>query len=753
MKIGVSRRALSIVATSVLTACASGLSVSSAPADGCGNEQLRAEQPYALVLPDCRAYEMVSPLDKNDNNVVEGATRAAMSGEAVSYESKGAFSEPQAALFSDRYISRRGPDGWSTRNITPPYHTFTTNIQSPFYELLFSPDLSKGLVKTEAFALTSDSPVGFTNIYVADTSGASPYQLVTTVVPPGRKPYSDALYVEPISSGVSTDLSRVVFQQEAPLTPEALLRHKTNYIYEWADGKLSLIDVPPDGKTLEAEDHVGSAGRSIFANSGDLSHAVSSDGLRVFFTGGEDTGPRGAEESEGQVYVREVDEARTVEVSASQRKTLDPAGLKSARYWDASANGSRVFFASRSELTDDANTGPADNAPNLYEYDLETGVLSDLTVDTNAGDTEGAALLGLVDASEDGSYVYFVAEGVLAEGAVSGKPNLYLHHAGRVTFIATLTPANITNNVRGEVEGGGDSQDWTGAEPQPGERKEVLGPAEHTVRVSLDGTHLAFESQRSLTGYDNEPLEPEACEAFVEGKSVFGPCKEVYVYDAGSGGLACASCDPSGARPAGPAKLGGDEEVPEAFAIVSPYYMPRNLSEDGSRLFFDSPDPLVPQDSNGRQDVYEYENGNLTPISDAAGNSKSSFLDAGANGNDVFIATADQLLPSDSDFRIDVYDVKVGGGLPVSVVPPTCANGDSCKGPVSPQPGVFGAPASATFSGAGNVAPVRVGLMPAAKTKAKARVKRCKKGFIRKRGRCVKQRAKRSSGHAQKGRK
>jgi hypothetical protein len=752
MRFGFDGRVLSFVAALVLSGGVSVLSVGSAQAAGCANEQLRAEQPYGLELPDCRAYEMVSPLDKDDNNVLADAVRASVSGEAVTYESKGGFSEPLSAMYTDRYIARRGPNGWSTRNITPPYHTYTTSVATPFYELLFTPDLSKGIVKSEDTPLTSGSPAGYDNLYVADTSGASPYQLVSTVVPPltEAQPYL-ANPIEPVPSGISDDLSRVVFQQEARLTPEALLRKGRNHVYEWANGQLSLIDIPPEGQTLEVEDFVGAPGIGNSAQPSDIWHAVSTDGLRVFFTGAEEVTEQehreGKEGRQGQIYVREVDEEETVEVSASQRTNPDPLGPKPARYWDASADGSRMFFASRSELTNDANTGPADNTANLYEYDLETGVLRDLTVDTNPGDISGAGFLGLATASEDGSYVYFVAEGDLAEGAVSGKPNLYLHHAGNLTFIASLEPGT-PRGVEGEEEGG-DSLDWAGNEPQEYSLHiETLGPSEHRVRVSPDGTHFAFESERSLTGYDNEPAEPKDCEI----KGVSRPCREIYVYDAGTHGLVCASCDPSGASPVGPARFGGHEEVQEGFAIPEPYYLPRNFSEDGGRFFFDSPDGLVAHDSNGQQDVYEYEEGQVFPVSDVAGNQASSFVDASPSGNDVFVTTADQLLPSDVDFRVDLYDVRVGGGMPVSVTPPACVNGDSCKGPVSPQPGVFGAPASATFSGAGNV-PAVFAVKPAVKGKAKAKPKRCKKGSVRRRGRCVKSKAEKSRGHSKKGRK
>ena len=81
------------------------------------------------------------------------------------------------------------------------------------------------------------------------------------------------------------------------------------------------------------------------------------------------------------------------------------------------------------------------------------------------------------------------------------------------------------------------------------------------MRVTGDGTSLAFASQRSLTGYDSEPARPGACKD--SGTFLPAPCREVYLFnaegDGGVGSLICASCDPSGARPVGPAELGGHE--------------------------------------------------------------------------------------------------------------------------------------------------------------------------------------------------
>jgi hypothetical protein len=756
-------------------------SPSSTP-ESCPNAQRHAEQPYGLTLPDCRAYEMVSPLDKNDNNILFDDSRAAVSGEALTYMSNGSFSGPQAGPGNARYIARRGSGGWSTQNISPPFSPYEAVLISPFYQLLFTPELSKGLTESEYFPLVAGEPAGFINLYVADIEHGT-YQSATPIKPP--TPYKQFNGSSPVVAGVSTDLSHVVFRNVGESAGSQ------TQLYEWSAGKLSTVNVPPAGVMFNGEAQVGPPvdPQEIVGNYGDYWHAVSENGLRVFFTVGEGHSGDGAA---GQLYVRENSEqepsqvngkdectepakACTVEVSKSQKingagsggtdpndpSTSEyPGGITPAFYRDASADGSRVFFSSRAELTNDAYTGPADNEPNLYEYDLETGLLTDLTVDDETA-TDGAAVMGLVTAGEDGSYVYFVANGVLSTAANSegakAKPgdcktedsetlegehtcSLYVEHYNGTAweapeFIATLAGGDESFAPEG------DEQDWAGYDSGSTHPTHDNGPGQHTARVSADGTTLAFESELSLTGYDNEQAEPGECERDTSlHRKGTGRCYEVYLFDAEAGKLVCASCDPSGARPSGSAQLGGQEAEKLTFASVSNYYLPRNLSESGGRLFFQSPDALVSYDSNGKVDVYEWEDegkgtcrqaaGCVYPISDVAGDYESDFMDASPNGEDVFIATADQLVPSDTDTRVDVYDVKIGGGFPVSVAPPVCDNGDSCKPPVSAQPGAFGAPSSATFSGLGNYPPSPVATVtPKHKTAAEIKAEKLAKAL------------------------
>jgi hypothetical protein len=428
-------------------------------------------------------------------------------------------------------------------------------------------------------------------------------------------------------------------------------------------------------------------------------------------------------------------------------------------YQGASVDGSNVLFTSCEQLTNDSTAGfsaglrppgagtggaclsAADHVRlgvDLYQYDTSSGQLHDLTVDSNPGDPNRADVQGVVGESADGSYVYFVANGVLAAGASPGNCSnlgitppatcsLYVRHGGVTTFIATLE-GNTTNNGSSV----GDQLDWRGG----------FG----TARVSADGTHVAFMSVRSLTGYDNTIAGGgSTCGVDPVRATPYGDphCPEVFIYDATAGPagqLSCASCNPSGARPTGPSLLHAavkDDIVNQSTGFES--YLPRNLSADGSRLFFESVDALVPQDINGVQDVYEYENGQARLISNGTGAGDSVFLDASVSGDNVFFATQAQLVGQDGDNSFDVYDARIGGGYPPPSVPSVACQGDACQGPVAAPN--HPTPNSLSFSGPGNPAPAHTGAVkPRGLTRAQklaGALKACKRKPKRKRAACV----------------
>ena len=315
--------------------------------------------------------------------------------------------------------------------------------------------------------------------------------------------------------------------------------------------------------------------------------------------------------------------------------------------------------------------------------------------------TSGAAgVLGTLGIStENGSYAYFVATEVLAnnenrneEKAQASEVNLYEWHDGETIFVARL-----------DTEGEYDEYNWRdfyspnfGAVPATGEKGS---------RVTPDGTTVLFASQARLTGYDNA------------GQG------ELYLYDAASGRLACVSCNPGGTPATSEAYLAGNLSITAAPKRNA--FLTRNLSADGGRVFFQTQEALVPQDTNGQTDVYEWEQegavgadgcvrsstsfsessgGCLYLISTAESDDPSYFGDASADGDDVFFFTRQALVGQDQDENDDLYDARVEGGIAAQESPsPVNCTGEGCLGSVGISP-VFESPSSTTFMGVGNFA-------------------------------------------------
>lgn len=404
----------------------------------------------ARALPDGRAYEQVTPPEKNGADVggptLEGllanaSGQGAASGDAIAYVSLTSFGDAQSAEIVTQYVSTRGPAGWSTHAITPPV-TAASHIGlelSPFH--FFTSDLSAGVLDWRQPYLTDGAPQGFDNLYVRDADGT--YRLVTSVMPSNVAP---AEY-RPSFEGASADLGHVVFEANDALAAGAPARVRS--VYEWTGSAPRLVSVLP-----------GAAGVATSAGAGDgqddgFPDAISSDGARIFWTDGE-----------RQLYVRE-DAVRTVKLNASRRAVS--LGDGSATLRAATPAGSKAFFTDEVALTDEAG----DAGGGLYEYDLEDESLRDLTPDAGAN----PEVQGLLGVGDDGSSVYFVARAVLAAGAGEGAANLYLARAGQIRFIATLS--------------GEDEADY---------RQRAEG---RLARVTPDGLHAAFLSKAPLTEYDN----------------------------------------------------------------------------------------------------------------------------------------------------------------------------------------------------------------------------------------------------------
>ncbi len=198
--------------------------------------------------------------------------------------------------------------------------------------------------------------------------------------------------------GASADYSRVFFQANDVLAPgvtdggsEAL------NLYEWSGGAIRAINVLGGGAPTPSA-YFGSQAEEQHGN---FENVVSSDGSRVIWT----------DLTNGALYSSERGSA-PIQVDRTEGAGASGGG----KYLTASTDGERVFFTDESQLT--GNSTAASGAPDLYEYNRTTGKVTDLSPDAEAGGH--ADVLGVMGASEDGSYFYFVARGALSAGALAG---------------------------------------------------------------------------------------------------------------------------------------------------------------------------------------------------------------------------------------------------------------------------------------------------------------------------------------------
>ena len=741
----------------------------------------------AFALPDGRRYEMVTPPQKQgslfkDITNIDTVVQASVEGNAIVDEAdQPTEPESQGDANAVAVLSTRGSAGWASQVIAGAHNEAVgVSLAGPEYQL-FSEDLSRGVMEqfgnftplspeaTESTPyLRTDYLNGNVNKHCESSSlsqGSCFQPLVTRGNTAKGVVFGDTVNgicifftCGPQFIAGTPDLSNVIVASRKQLTstpattgPFTKVLEGTP-LYEWYGGQLQLLNIMP-GKS-EGDGNLRIA-------SGNARRVISNDGGRVILENGEGNG--------GGLYLRNVAKSETIPLNVAEPSCGACAGGAGAEYMTASSDGSRIFFTDTSKLTSKSSSTSRD----LYECEIVEVEgklrcnLSDLTPEASG---ESANVNTVLGASEDGSYVYFAAGGVLAAGATRhacptyyfevGPCNLYVRHGGVTTFVAELSDTD---------------RRFFQPEHNFGYTKLVL---QHT-RVSSNGRWLAFMSNRNLTGYDTRDA------------AAGSPDEEVYLYGASSNTLACASCNPTGARPVGVEPINANPVFPPSppFAAIVPgweeasgfspdFYQPRYLSNNG-RVFFDSADALVPRDVNGGMDVYQYEPegvpagehactsasqsgsnvfkpahgfeveggkgeepaGCVGLISSGTAPEGSTFLDASETGGDVFFLTTSKLAPRDFDQAYDVYDAHectVASPCPpvAAEQPPPCATEGSCRAAPAPQPLIYGAPSSATFNGAGNVTPT------SSSTIAPKKATKCGKRFVKKKGRCVKRKSK-----------
>ena len=366
-----------------------------------------------------------------------------------------------------------------------------------------------------------------------------------------------------------------------------------------------------------------------------------------------------------------------------------PGAKLAAQGGAISEDGSRVYFTDEGNLyVREAGATKLLSAGGEFQTATPDGSLAFYTkaehlerydAGTETSQPIATGVKGVLGASQDGSYLYYAT-----------AAGLFLSHEGTSTEVA---PGSV------------DPSDYP--------------PATGTARISADGTRLAFLSEASLTGYDNTDANSGL------------PDSEVYLYEAGTEELSCVSCNPTGERPLGPSTIPGAIANGKGKGSTDSY-KPRALVAGGRRLFFNSEDALVAQDTDNRPDVYEWEalgigtceksGGCLGLISGGRGSAGASFIDASETGSDAFFLTGDSLISTDPG-SADIYDAREGGGYRVAPKPIEC-EGDACQ----PLPEAPEDPTVGTLIPGPADPPLQSG----------TGAKKCKAGFVRKHGKCIK---------------
>ncbi len=581
--------------------------VAMAAGDGCGNAAVRV-QTGSTGLPDCRAYEMVSAPYKEGFPILPGGAIGFTDDGVVSYLSRGAFADQVLGSPANLYHAVRSAAGWATSSLDPPATIYDTSLgQSANSVQAESADLRWSLWRMYRRADETPDDVGF---WLRGPDGA-----FTRI--------GDGIFVTGVSAD---DLSHILVDGG-------------EYVGTDHDGPPRPVSVDNGGQSLSAN----------------CLRAVSPDGRVIVVASGCDS------QAVAQLWAR-VGGSATVAVSGSEctRDAGDDGGLCSgispATYEGGAVDGSRVFFTTSQQLVN----GDVDQTNDLYACDIPAGTPVPVgstnpcaSLTRVSGPASDAQVGRVVSVSEDGSRVYFVAQGVLAGnlgvggvGARRGAQNLYVwdrdegHPAGQTRYVAGLAAGD-----------------------------------DLTAQMTPNGRYLLLVTANSLVAADSDGI-PGA--------------RDVYRYDAVTHAIAQVSTSVAGGGANTP---GFDASVPAKSAI----------SADGSTVIFNTAEALSTSDTNGADDVYSWRDGRVSLISASGGTA----VGVTPSGRDLFFLTAAQVLGADRDANTDIYDARLGGGFAPAQAPPPCS-GDECRGQRSQAPSLAGpgpAPVG-SGSGVGEVVPV-----------------------------------------------
>jgi hypothetical protein len=617
-----------------------------APQSGsCANEALRTG--FSAGLPDCRAYELVTPPDTGgrppydpENNGAGdrfGTATASPAGDSVAFMTLGgaiAGTEAAGAFNGSPYLASRGSAGWSLESVG------LSGAQS-------SAPASGGLSPEHGYAVESATGVGSLVLegpktrYLRHPDGSFHLLGQGSI---GSEPQANARFLAPggahaiFTTGGSAPSARRL-EPEAPPSGTAAIYDRT------PDEVTHVVSLLPGNVTPAAREGAEYLGASAQGNA-------------VAFTIGD--------AANSPIYLR-LNDSETLEAT--------PAG---ATFAGLSADGRYAFYLSGADL---------------FRYDTQEKASLRTTSSHN---------VTVVNVPAQGTGAYFVSPSKLTgeanpngEKAAVGAQNLYLWSGGSVHLVAKVTE----RDVKGELNGLGG---WVAG-------LAVDETARNPSRTTPDGGVLVFESRAKLTGYVNTEASAAACgKPEVGGEGCAEVYRFDAVNDEltclSCSPIGAAASSDARLQSVNPAGNSGAPQPTGRFAPV------HNVAPDGRRVFFETSDPLVAADTDSVQDVYEWEAagegscttpGGCVYLISSGHSARDNYLyGVSESGDDVFISTTDLLVGADQDSTPSIYDARVGGGFPEAAT--SRCQGEGCRPGLMAAP-VLPAPESGARETSGNV--------------------------------------------------
>ena len=650
----------------------------------CPNDTVR-QQTSADGLPDCRAYELVTP--ENAGNAVLYGANVPFSPLATS-PSRAAFvaafgvvpgAVGSSNVQGDMYVATRTTSGWVSKKVGlpvtqayisggPPWLTAGSSPDKWYLDVETNSSMSKIVMWNDGYfpgtyTLEQEGVESSNAPYLFDSnSGAVVDRWPTNV---GAIPGGQSFKGMTISS---EDLSHFVFKSSVAFLPGA----SPGSLYDNDTGKetLSVVSLNEENNPINA-----------------APVELSRDGSHILMTVGGARTRYLPTSGPGELFMRVNDE-----------KTYDIAKGQAVQFVGMTPDGSTVYFTTSQDLTEDSSD--TDSSTDLYQWSETSSApnhLKLISIGNNGiagnGDSCGAswttncnvvpiftttngggyasAFAGLGGSpysdsalADNGDIFFLSPEQLIGDNGVTGMENLYYYHEGKLQFVTALEPGTPSCTPPGTCS----------------------NTSVARIEVSPDGSHMAFLSSSRVTAYDNAGFS------------------EMYTYDPSTGQVACASCLSEGVAPA---------------SNVSASHNGLFMTDDG-RAFFETTDAVVPADTNQVADVYEFVNSRQRLISGGTGpgpneNTISTFgpggarpglLGVSADGTDVYFATYDVLVGQDRNGdSIKIYDARAGGGFPFVAPKPGCAAADECHGAgnATPTPTLNGT--GANLGASGNLQP------------------------------------------------